>query len=70
MSDYLVKILATYEMEVEVVDVESEAEANARALDIAKDLEQYSVGVADLPEPFAFDNYEVLATDNLDLEEE
>jgi hypothetical protein len=68
MNDYLVKIVATYEIEVQVVDVESESEARARGLEIAQDLEQYSVGVADLPEPFAFDNYEVLAVDNLDEE--
>ena len=68
MADYLVRVVATYEIEVEVNDAESVADAEARGLDIAMDLEQYSVCVADLATPFGFDNYEVTASINLDEE--
>jgi hypothetical protein len=59
MSDHMVKVVATYEMVIEIVDAQSVDEANSRALEIAKDLEQYCVCVADLPEPFAFDSYDI-----------
>lgn len=68
MADYLVRVVATYEIEVEVTDAESVADAEARGLEIAKDLEQYCVCVSDLVEPFSFDNYEVTASINLDEE--